>query len=44
MLDSRTALQALRLLDELEELDDVQRVFSNADFPEEALERYKSDA
>ena len=44
MLDARTALQALRLLDELEELDDVQRVFSNADFPEEALERYKSDA
>ncbi len=44
MLDSKTALQALRLLDELEELDDVQRVFSNADFPEEALERYKSDA
>ena len=44
MLDAKTALQAMRLLDELEELDDVQRVFSNADFPEEALERYKSDA
>ncbi len=44
MLDAKIALQALRLLDELEELDDVQRVFSNADFPEEALERYKSDA
>ena len=44
MLDAKTGLQALRLLDELEELDDVQRVFSNADFPDEALERYRADA
>ena len=44
MLDAKTSLQALRLLDELEELEDVQRVFSNADFPDEALERYRADA
>ena len=44
MLDSKTALQTLRLLDQLEELDDVQRVFSNADFPDEALERYRAEA
>ena len=44
MLDAKTALQTLRLLDELEELDDVQRVFSNADFPDEALQRYGTDA
>ena len=44
MLDAKTALQTLRLLDQLEELDDVQRVFSNADFPDEALERYGADA
>jgi len=42
MLDEKAALQTLRLLDKLEELDDVQRVFTNADFPEEALEKYRS--
>lgn len=41
-LDERTALQTLRLLDKLEDLDDVQRVSSNADFPTEALEKYRS--
>ena len=40
MLDPKDALQALRLLDRLEDLDDVQRVYSNADFPEEALAAY----
>ena len=39
-LDDKTSLQTLRLLDRLEELDDVQRVFSNADFPDSALEQY----
>jgi len=42
MLDEKAALQALKLLDRLEELDDVQRVFTNADFPDEALENYRS--
>ena len=42
-LDPRTALQTLRLLDLLEELDDVQRVYTNADFPEEALEQYRGE-
>ena len=42
MLDEKAALQALRLLDRLEELDDVQRVFTNADFPDEALENYRN--
>ena len=42
-LDEKTAIQTLRLLDQLEELDDVQRVFSNADFPDEAFERYKGE-
>jgi YebC/PmpR family DNA-binding regulatory protein len=40
MLDEKDALQALRLLDRLEDLDDVQRVYSNADFPESALAAY----
>ena len=42
-LDEKGALQTLRLLDRLEELDDVQRVFSNADFPDEALEKYRNE-
>ncbi len=37
-LDAKTALATLKLLDNLDELDDVQRVYSNADFPPEALE------
>ena len=39
-LDARQAGQTLRLLDRLDELDDVQRVSSNADFPEEVLAAY----
>lgn len=39
-LDERAAGQVLRLLDSLDELDDVQRVSSNADFPEEVLAAY----
>lgn len=39
-LNSKQATQALRLLDKLEELDDVLRVFTNADFPDDALEEY----
>lgn len=42
-LDSKTALQTLRLLDRLEDLDDVQRVYTNADFPEDALEQYQAE-
>ncbi len=41
-LDEGSATQMLRLLDKLEELDDVQRVFSNADFPDSALEKYRA--
>ena len=39
-LDKRQAEQALRLLDALDSLDDVQRVASNADFPDEVLAAY----
>ena len=42
-LDNKVANQILRLLDQLEELDDVQRVYSNADFPDEVLEQYGSE-
>jgi YebC/PmpR family DNA-binding regulatory protein len=39
-LDDKQAMQVLKLLDSLEELDDVQRVYSNADFPDEVLLEY----
>jgi YebC/PmpR family DNA-binding regulatory protein len=41
-LDEKAALQALKLLDKLEELDDVQRVSSNADFSDAILEKYQA--
>jgi YebC/PmpR family DNA-binding regulatory protein len=41
-LDEKAALQALKLLDKLEELDDVQRVSSNADFSDALLEKYQA--
>jgi len=37
-LDMESAEKMLRMLDTLEELDDVQNVYSNADFPDELLE------
>ena len=43
-LDAKHAKQALRLLDQLEELDDVQRVFSNGDFPDDVLEEYGAES
>jgi YebC/PmpR family DNA-binding regulatory protein len=39
-LDEKTAHQALRLLEALEDLEDVQRVYSNADFSDAAVESY----
>ena len=42
-LGDKEAAQTLRLLDDLEELSDVQRVYSNADFPDEALEKYRDE-
>ena len=41
-LDEKSAAQALKLMDKLEEIDDVQNVFSNADFPDSILESYQS--
>jgi len=40
-LDQEKGLQTLRMLDRLEDLDDVQRVYSNADFSEEVLAAYE---
>ena len=41
-LDEKAAMQALKLLDKLEEIDEIQNVFSNADFPDSVLESYQS--
>jgi len=41
-LDEKAAATALKLLDQIEELDDVQKVYSNADFPESVLMEYAS--
>lgn len=40
-LDDKAAVQTLKLLDKLEELDEVQHVSSNADFPDAILEQYQ---
>lgn len=37
-LDEKAAIAALKLLERLDDFDDVQRVFSNADFPAELVE------
>ncbi|MED5208325.1 MAG: YebC/PmpR family DNA-binding transcriptional regulator, partial [Chloroflexota bacterium] len=41
-LDDKQAEQTLRLLDTLEDLDDVQKAYTNADFSSEVLDRYQS--
>lgn len=41
-LDERSALQTLKLMDRLEEIDEVQQVYTNADFSDEVLEKYQS--
>ena len=43
-LEEKTAMQTLKLLDKLEELDEVQHVASNADFPDTVLEQYQLQA
>ena len=43
-LDESAAEQTLKLLDSLEELDDIQKAYTNADFPSEVLERYQASS
>ncbi len=43
-LDEKAALQALKLLEKLEELDDVHHVTSNIDFSDEIVEKYRSQS
>ena len=41
-LEEKAALQTLKLLDKLEDLDEVQSVTANVDFSDEILEKYQS--
>lgn len=43
-LEEREALRAMRLIDALEELDDVQQVYSNLDVPDELIARFEEEA
>ena len=43
-LGDKAAMQAMKLLEKLEDLDEVQHVSSNADFPDEVLEQYQLQA
>src|SRR6266581_5194866 len=40
--DEKTAHQVIRLIEKLEDLDDVQNVYTNADFPESFADSYAS--
>ncbi len=40
-LDEKKAIQTLKFLEKLEDLDDIQHVYTNADFPDEALANYE---
>ena len=39
-VETKVAVQILKLLDKFEDLDDVQKVYTNADFSDQALEEY----
>jgi YebC/PmpR family DNA-binding regulatory protein len=41
-VEDKAAIQTLKLLDRLEELDDVQKVYSNVDFTDQQIEKYRS--
>ena len=43
-LEDSAAEQTLKLLDSLEELEDIQKAYTNADFPPEVLERYQESS
>ncbi len=40
-LDEKSAMSALKLIDKIEEMDDVQKVYTNAEFSEEVLDAIK---
>jgi len=43
-LDEKEALRAMRLIEALEELDDVQQVYSNLEMPDELIAKFEEEA
>jgi YebC/PmpR family DNA-binding regulatory protein len=43
-VEEKAAVQTLKLLEKLEELDDVQKVYSNVDFSDDVIEKFHSGA
>ncbi len=43
-LEDKAAIQTLKLMDKLEDLDEVQSVVANVDFSDEVIEKYQSGA
>jgi transcriptional/translational regulatory protein YebC/TACO1 len=41
-LEEKAAMQILKLMERLEDIDDVQNVFSNADIPDSVFAEYQS--
>jgi YebC/PmpR family DNA-binding regulatory protein len=41
-VEDKAAIQTLKMLDKLEDLDDVQKVFSNVDFTDQQIEKFHS--
>ena len=39
---AKAAMQALKMMEKLEDIDDVQNVFSNADIPDSVVEEYQA--
>ena len=44
ILEADEAERTLKLLDSLEDLDDIQKAYTNADFPTDVLEKYKANS
>jgi transcriptional/translational regulatory protein YebC/TACO1 len=43
-LPEKESLQTVKLLEKLEDLDDVQRVFSNLEYSDALIEKLKAEA
>jgi YebC/PmpR family DNA-binding regulatory protein len=41
-VEDKAAIQTMKLLDRMEELDDVQKVFTNVDFTDDQIEKFRS--
>jgi YebC/PmpR family DNA-binding regulatory protein len=42
LVEDKAAIQTMKLLERMEDLDDVQKVFTNVDFSDEQIEKYRS--